>query len=85
MAGRRQRASFGSFRIAIILEGWATGLTVENGVCMGNKPMILFVKRFRSKALSAASLPPDQLGDRRRITFDFLPTPYCDTVSGGRG
>ena len=81
MVGKGQRASFGSFRIAIILVGWATVLTVENNVCMGNKPMILFVIRFRSKALSTASLSPRQLGDRRRIKFDFLPINYCDTVS----
>jgi len=47
--------------------------------------MILFAKRFRSKAPSAASLSPGQLADRRRVGFDFLPTPYCDTVSGERG
>ncbi len=58
---------------------------VENDVCMVNKRMILFAKRFRSKAPSAASLSPIQLADRRKVGFDFLPTPYCDTVSQGRG
>ncbi len=59
---------------------------VENDVCMVNKRMILFAKRFRSKGPSAASLSPIQLADRRRVGFDFLPTPYCDTVStGGEG
>ncbi len=53
---------------------------------MVNKRMILFAKKFRSKALSAASLSPIQLVGGRRIAFDFLPTPYCDTASkGGRG
>jgi hypothetical protein len=54
---------------------------VKNDVCMVNKRMILFAKRFRSKAPSAASLSPGQLADRRRVGFDFLPTPYCDTGS----
>ncbi len=85
MAGRGQRASFGSLRIAIILEEWETVLTLDMSVCMGIKPMILFVKMFRSKALSATSLSPGQLGDCRRIPFDFLTTPYCDTVSGEGG
>ena len=58
---------------------------VENDVCMVNKRMILFIKRLRSKAPSAASLSPGQLADRRRVGFDFLPTPYCDIVSKGRG
>jgi hypothetical protein len=48
---------------------------------MGSKPAILFAERFRSKALSAASLSPGQLVDRRRIAIDFLPTPYCDAIS----
>ncbi len=83
MAGWGQRASFGSFRIAIILRLWVTVLTVENGVCMVNKPMILFAKRFRSKAPLAASLPPGQFVDRPGTGCDFLLAPYCDTVSGG--
>jgi len=87
MADRGQRASFGSFRIAVIRKLWVTVLMVENDVCMVNKRMILFAKRFRSKAPSAASLSPIQLVDRRRVGFDFLSTPYCDTVSdvGGEG
>ena len=85
MAGRGQRASFGSFRIAIILRLWATVLTVENCVCMVNKPMILFAKRFRSKAPSAASLSPGQFVDRPGTGCDFLPAPYSDTVSRGEG
>src|SRR4030042_3999004 len=78
MADRGQRASFGSFRIAVIRRLWATVLMVENDVCMVNNHMILFAKRFRSKAPSAASLFPIQLVDRRRVGFDFLPIPYCD-------
>ena len=86
MAGRGQRASFGSFRIAIILRLWATVLTVENCVCMVNKPMVLFDKRFLPKAPSAASLSPGQFVDRPGTGCDFLPAPYCDTVSkGGMG
>jgi hypothetical protein len=54
---------------------------IENDVCMVNKRMILFDRRFRSKAPSAASLSPVELVDGRRIAFDFLPTPYCNTVS----
>jgi hypothetical protein len=82
---RGQKASFGSFRIAIILRVWVTVLMIENGVCMVDKQLILFAKRFRSKALSAASLSPIELVDSRRIAFDILLTPYCDTVSRGRG
>jgi hypothetical protein len=26
-----------------------------------------------------------QISDRLRNVFDFLPTPYCDTVSSGEG
>ena len=92
MAGRGRRASFGSFRIAVILRLCATILIVESDVCMVNKRMILFTKRFRpafaealragrSKAPSAASLFPIQLVDRRRVGFDFLPIPYCDIAS----
>ena len=48
--------------------------------------MILFAKRFRSKAPSAASLSSAQVGNRLRTSFGFLPTPDCDTVSGrGKG
>jgi len=39
-AGKDQRASLRSFRIAIIIRLWATVLRVDNGVCMVNKPMI---------------------------------------------
>ncbi len=94
MADRGQKASFGSFRIAVIRRLWVTILMIENDVCMVNKRMIVFAKRFalpspkrlragRSKAPSAASLSPIELVDGRRIAFDFdfLPTPYCDTVS----
>jgi hypothetical protein len=52
---------------------------------MVNKPLILLAKRFRSKALPAASLFPTELVDSRRIAFDILLNPYCDTVSKGRG
>jgi hypothetical protein len=52
---------------------------------MVNKPMILFAKRFHSKAPLAASLPPGQFVDRPGTGCDFLPAPYCDTVSGGEG
>jgi len=38
---------------------------VEYDVCMVNKRMILFAKRFRSKAPLAASLSPTQLAARR--------------------
>jgi iron complex transport system substrate-binding protein len=38
---------------------------VEYDVCMVNKRMILFTKRFRSKAPLAASLSPTQLAARR--------------------
>jgi hypothetical protein len=58
---------------------------IENDVCMVNKRMILLAKRFRSKALLAAPLSPIELVDNRRIAFDILLTPYCDTVSQGRG
>ena len=81
MADRGQKASFGSFRIAVIRRLWVTGQMIENDVCMVNNRMILFAKRFRSKASSAASLSPIELVDGRRIAFDFLPTPYCYTVS----
>ena len=47
--------------------------------------MNLFAKRFRSKAPSAASLSPIQLANRRRVGFDFLSTPYYDTVSWREG
>ena len=58
----------------------------ENDFCMVNNRMILFAKRFRSKAPSAASLSPGQFGDQLRTDFDFLLTLYCDTVSkGGEG
>jgi hypothetical protein len=55
---------------------------VENDVCMVNKRMISFAKRFRSKAPLAVSLSPGQLVERRRVGFDFLPTPYSNTASG---
>jgi hypothetical protein len=81
MADRGQRADFESFRIAVIGSSGVTVLMIENDVCMVNRRMILFVNRFRSKALSAASLSPIGLLDGRRITCYFLLTPYCDTVS----
>jgi hypothetical protein len=82
---RGQRASFGSFRIAVILRLWATVLMVEIDVCMVTKRLILFVKRFRSKASSAAPLPPVLFVTLQRIGFDFLPSRHYDTVSLGRG
>jgi hypothetical protein len=54
---------------------------VKNDVCMVTNRTILFTKRFRSEVSSAASLSLDQLVDRRRIAFDFLPTPYYNTAS----
>jgi hypothetical protein len=81
MARRGRRASFRSFRIAVILRLWATVLIAENNVFMVNKRIILFAKRFRSEAPSAASPSPGQIGDHRRIGCDFLLTPYCGTVS----
>jgi hypothetical protein len=55
---------------------------VENDVCMANKTMDLFAKRFRSKAPSAASLSlADLWTSKGRIGFDFLRSPYCNTVS----
>jgi hypothetical protein len=66
---RGQRASFGSFRIAVILRLWATILIVESDVCMVNKRMILFTKRLRPKAPSAAPLSPVQFADRQGIGF----------------
>ena len=78
---RGQRASFGSFRIAVILRLWATILNVESDVCMVNNRMILFTKRLRSKAPSAAPLSPVQFANRRGLGLYFLPTIYYDTVS----
>src|SRR4030067_3376499 len=77
---RGQRASFGSFRIAVILRLWATMLIVESDVCMVNKRMILFTKRLRpafaealragrSKAPSAAPLSPVPFAYRQGIGF----------------
>ena len=80
---RGQRASFGGFRIAVILRLWATILNVESDVCMVNKRMILFTKRLRSKAPSAAPLSSVQFADRRGLGLYFLPTIYYDTVSKG--
>jgi len=82
---RGQRASFGGFRIAVILRLWATILNVESDVCMVNKRMILFTKRLRSKAPSAAPLSSVQFADRRGLGLHFLPTIYYDTVSRGEG
>jgi hypothetical protein len=42
---------------------------VENDVCMVTKRLILFAKRFRSKAPSAAPLSPVPFADRRGIGF----------------
>jgi hypothetical protein len=58
---------------------------IENDVCMVNKRIILLAKRFRSKALSAASSSPIELVDSRRIAFNILLIPDCDTVSMGSG
>jgi hypothetical protein len=85
MVGRGQRVGFGSFEIAIILRLWSTALTVENGVCMVNKAIILFSKRFRSKVPSAASLSPGQFADHGGTGCDFLPASHFDTVSRGKG
>jgi hypothetical protein len=60
-------------------------LMVENDASMVSKIENLLAKRFRSKAPSAATLPPDLFVDFRRVGFDFLPSPYCDIVSQGRG
>ena len=83
--GERTERQLGSFRIAIILRLWPTVLTVENSVCMVSNPMILFAKRFRSKAPSATSLSSGQFVGSPGTGCDFLPAPYCDTVSPGRG
>ena len=85
MAGRGQRDSFGSFRIAVVWRLWATVLMLEDDVGMVNRRMILCVKKFRSKASLAAPLSPGQLVDRRRIGFYFSPTFYCYTASQGGG
>ncbi len=44
-------------------------LIVESDVSMVNKRMILFTKRLRSKAPSAAPLSPVQFADRQGIAF----------------
>jgi hypothetical protein len=44
-------------------------LIVESDVCMVNKRMILFIKRLRSKAPSAAPLSPVQFADRQGLGF----------------
>ena len=85
MAGRGQRASFGSFRIAVLCRLWVTVLVVEIDVCMVIKGVNLFAKGFRSKAPLAASLSPGGFVNRRRIIFDFLPTPNCNIVPKARG
>ncbi len=58
---------------------------VGNDVSRVNKIMNLFAKRFRSKAPSASSLPHGRLANFGRIGFDFLRSPYYDTVSNGEG
>jgi hypothetical protein len=83
--GGRQRASFGSFRIAAFSRLWVTVFMVEIDVSMVNKIMNLFAKRFRSKAPSAATLSPGGFVNFCRIGFDSLPSPNCDTVSDGGG
>jgi hypothetical protein len=71
-------------------------LMVENDASMVGKIENLLAKRFRpafaealragrSKAPSAATLPPGLFVDFRRVGFDFRPSPYCDIVSQGRG
>jgi hypothetical protein len=52
---------------------------------MVNKRVILFAKRFHSKAPSAASLSPGQLRNHLSAGFDFLPTPKYNRVSKGEG
>jgi hypothetical protein len=54
-------------------------------VCIGNKRMVLFAKRFRSKVPLAASLSLGQLVDRHKIGFDSLPIAYSHKVSRRRG
>ena len=54
---------------------------VEINVCMVTKRLILYAKRFRSKASSAAPLPPVLFVILQRIGFDFLPPRHYDTVS----
>ena len=54
---------------------------VEIDVCMVTKRLILFAKRFRSKASPAAPLPPVLFVTLRRIGFDFLPPRHYDTAS----
>ncbi len=58
---------------------------VEIDVRMVTKRLILFAKGFRSKAPSAAPLPPVLFVILQRIGFDFLPPRHCDTVPKGRG
>jgi hypothetical protein len=50
---------------------------------MGNKRIILFFKRFRPKAPSAASLSPGRLVECQKWGFDFLLTPYYEIVFKG--
>jgi hypothetical protein len=47
---------------------------------MGNKRIILFFKRFRPKAPSAASLSLGRLVECQRSGFDFLLTPYYEEI-----
>ncbi len=58
---------------------------VEIEVRMVTKRLILFAKGFRSKASSAAPLPPVLFVILQRIGFDFLPPRHYDTVSEERG
>jgi hypothetical protein len=52
---------------------------------MVNKRVILFAEKFRSKAPSAASLSPGQMGNHLSTGFDFLLSPNCNRVSKGEG
>jgi hypothetical protein len=58
---------------------------MENDAFMEYKGMNLHYKRFRSKAPSAASLPPGRLVSVRTKRFDFLLAHYYDTSPGGEG
>jgi len=85
MVAEGGRASFGSFRIAILWTLGVTVLIVKNDVCMVNKTMNLFTQRFRSKAPSAAPPSLSRFINFWRIGFHFFSISYCDTVSCGRG
>ena len=77
----RRRASFGSFRIAVLYKTMGGKPVGSDDVSRAINVMNFFIKRFRSKASSAGSLSPGRFVNRRRMDFDSLPTPDCDTVS----